>query len=142
MRHQDWESRLDRYLTAQRAAEFCYGQLDCALFAAGAVAAMTGVDPAENLRGRYATLREGLELLTTVLGDTSLPEALSGHFGFEEFQNVKFAGRGDIALVRDPATDDELLGIVDLSGARVALVARTGLQFAPVAAIVRAWRVK
>ncbi len=50
-----WRGRLVAYLARTRGQPFVWGQLDCGLFSAGAIEAMTGVDPAAALRGRYAT---------------------------------------------------------------------------------------
>lgn len=59
----DWRARLTVYVTASPAPVFAYGRHDCALFAAGAVMAMTGQDFAAGYRGRYTTLRGGLCML-------------------------------------------------------------------------------
>lgn len=52
-----WEPRLRLYLEEQRHAPFAWGRNDCALFVAGAVAAMTGVDLAAAFRGGYSDAR-------------------------------------------------------------------------------------
>ena len=52
-RYPDWPSRLERYLQAARGRPFSWGENDCALFACGAVAAMTGEDPASRFRAGY-----------------------------------------------------------------------------------------
>jgi len=62
-RTHDWRGRLTAFLAAKARAPFVYGEHDCALFAAGAVEAMTGVDPAAEWRGRYTTWRGGLRVL-------------------------------------------------------------------------------
>lgn len=59
----DWRSRLIAYLGQVSARPFAPGTHDCALFFAGAVEAMTGVDYAKPYRGRYTTLRGGLRVL-------------------------------------------------------------------------------
>lgn len=52
----DWEQRLAAYLEPlMTGARFEWGALDCALFAADAVLAMTGHDIAAPFRGRYST---------------------------------------------------------------------------------------
>lgn len=52
----DWEPRLAAYLEPLMAgARFEWGTLDCALFAADAVLAMTGHDIAAPFRGKYST---------------------------------------------------------------------------------------
>lgn len=62
-RRPDWLAQLTRYLEEARRLAFDPGAHDCALFAAGAVWAMTGVDLARAWRGTYSTLDEGLALL-------------------------------------------------------------------------------
>ncbi len=59
----DWQPRLVRWLELSARRPFEPGRHDCALFLAGAVEAMTGVDPAAPFRGRYTTLRGGLRIL-------------------------------------------------------------------------------
>lgn len=46
---------LQSYIARTRAARFVWGENDCALWAAGAVKACVGVDPAADLRGQYAS---------------------------------------------------------------------------------------
>lgn len=59
VRFPDWDVRLQAYIFAVQDAVFEHGALDCALFVAGAVNVMTGVDLAKGLRG-YKTEAEGL----------------------------------------------------------------------------------
>lgn len=63
IRRADWPARLAAYLAVEAGTPFVPGTSDCALFAAGAVAAMTGSDPAARWRGRYSTARGGLRVL-------------------------------------------------------------------------------
>ena len=63
MRLYNWEARLTAYLSRVAREGFAWGRHDCALFAAGAVEAVTGIDPAAAWRGRYRTLAGGLRLM-------------------------------------------------------------------------------
>jgi hypothetical protein len=86
----DWRPRLTAWLHTVRHMPFEEGRHDCALFAAGAVAAMTGVDFAAPFRGRYTTTRGGMRVLRRAgfadhialaaahLPQTSLPWVLEG----------------------------------------------------------------
>lgn len=51
----DWDARLAAYLEPLRERAFEWGTHDCCTFSAGAVLAMTGVDPMPEFRGRYRT---------------------------------------------------------------------------------------
>ena len=62
-RYADWQARLHVYLASVARAPLAYGQHDCALFAADAICAMTGLDLAARYRGRYDSLAGGLQLL-------------------------------------------------------------------------------
>jgi hypothetical protein len=53
VRYSDWEERLAVYRDRVEEEPFVWGTHDCALFAAGCVNAMTGVDPAAAFRGTY-----------------------------------------------------------------------------------------
>ncbi|GAA4218607.1 hypothetical protein GCM10022253_19400 [Sphingomonas endophytica] len=90
----DWEQRLHDYVSALEGASFAWGTLDCALFAAGAVRAQTGVDPAADFRDRYrsaagsvrALRRFGAGTLAATI-DARLPGIAPA-----------FARRGDIVM--------------------------------------------
>jgi hypothetical protein len=62
-RYSFWRTALFNYAQAVAAKPFQWGEHDCALFAAGAVQAMTGEDFAAGYRGRYSTLTGGLRHL-------------------------------------------------------------------------------
>ena len=125
----DWRSRLVAYVETVRIRPFAYGSHDCALFSAGAVQAMTGVDLAEDYRGRYTSLKEGLKLA----GGTHLAVLQSS---FEVIPTA-FAGVGDIALIGEvgfPA-----MGIFD--GEHILVLREEGLGLMPRAAATCAYRV-
>jgi hypothetical protein len=101
-----WQGRLVEYLVRARRTPFKEGQHDCALFAAGAVAAMTGTDIAQGWRGRYRTTAGGMRVLRR--------EGFSDHVAlvahhFAEVPVVQ-ARPGDIAVVNSP--DGAALGVV------------------------------
>lgn len=54
-RRSTWEADLSDYMTSVRDRPFEWGVHDCALFAAGAVIAITGVDPIPEYRGAYVS---------------------------------------------------------------------------------------
>jgi len=65
-RYADWRTRLSVYLHEVAHKPFQWGEHDCALFAAGAVQAMTGEDFASDHRAKYKTLIGGLRRLKQV----------------------------------------------------------------------------
>lgn len=125
----DWRPRLVAYLAEVRTRPFAYGTHDCALFAAGAVEAMTGHDLAAEFRGRYASLKEGLKL-----AKGSHLQILRQHF---EPVPTAFAAVGDLALIGEvgfPA-----LGIFE--GEMILVLREDGLGLISRAAATQAWKV-
>lgn len=75
----DWRQRLRAYISECRRKPFRPGQHDCALFAAGAVEALTGMDPAASWRGKYRSLKAGQAALQEA-GFTDHIEAVASLF--------------------------------------------------------------
>jgi hypothetical protein len=105
-RTEGWQGRLVAYLAQARRTVFQEGQHDCALFAAGAVAAMTGTDIAQGWRGRYRSTAGGMRVLRR-MGFADHVALVAHHF--DEIAVVQ-ACPGDIAVVDGP--DGAALGIV------------------------------
>ncbi len=126
-----WQARLAAYLNDCSRRPLVYGQHDCALFAAGAVQAMTGLDLAADWRGRYATLRGGLRVLRAqgyadqvALAAAHLPEAATPR-------------PGDLAVIDTP--HGPALGVVQ--GAMVYVLGEDRLSLVPVSAAIRFFEV-
>lgn len=67
-RLQDWPIRLEALLQARMGAPFEWGARDCCLWAADAVLAITGHDPAADIRGTYADEAEALAMVRRLHG--------------------------------------------------------------------------
>lgn len=132
-RSDSWEQALADYLLANRNATFAWGRCDCVLFCAGAIAAMTGIDPAAAVRGRYATAI-GARRAMTRRGWADIPAIASAHF--EEI-GPAIAGRGDVVF------DGKSLGVC--IGRFACFVGEedgaAGLVQQPLSQWSRAWRV-
>lgn len=128
----DWRRRLELYLADAARVPFAHGTHDCALFAAGAVKAMTGHDPAADYRGRYGSFKEGLRALRASGDSDHL--ALADRL-FEAIP-VATARPGDLAAVPMPRP---ALGVVQ--GELIYLVGDEGLRLVPLTSATRAWRV-
>lgn len=103
----DWEDRLRTYLDRVAEDPFRWGQHDCALFAAGAIKAMTGFDPAADLRGTYSTKTGALEALREHCAGTLLRTAVHWLGAPKSIHQVK---RGDIVM-RDRFTLGVCVGL-------------------------------
>ncbi len=96
----DWAQKLNEYLVEAQnnvADDMLvdWGKNDCCTFAAGAVEAMTGVDPMAFARGHYATETGALRLIKRHGHDT-FAEILASIFG--EPAAPSFGGQGDIGI--------------------------------------------
>jgi len=94
MRKADWEQALADYLAGHGGAVFAWGKCDCAMFAAGAVEAMTGINPAADVRGKYKS-QAGAGRAIKQAGFADLGEWVSAKF--DEVPPA-FAQRGDIVM--------------------------------------------
>ena len=126
-----WRQRLDALFAARMSAPFAWGTHDCCLFAADAVLAQTGGDPAAEFRGMYVDARGALELLAELGGLT----AVAGRAG--DPVPALCAQVGDIGLVEHESR--ELLAVC--AGPVWLVPAEQGLAALPIDAATAAWRV-
>jgi hypothetical protein len=116
----DWRSKLSAIVEERRRLPHVYGENDCLLFVADCVAAMTGLDIAAKLRGRYDSASSGLSLIHAS-GYSDLC-ALLGEF-LEEI-HPSLARAGDVMAFETPETG-WALGMVN--GERVTVLHPDGL---------------
>jgi hypothetical protein len=136
MRFTDWKSRLVGYLAVAARTPFAEGRHDCALFLAGGVEAMTGVDPAAAWRGRNTTTRGGLRMLRKA----SFADHIAAVAATLPEIAPAFAAVGDAAVVADPQMSDVFaLGIVQ--GEMIYVLRPGGLGLMPMTSALRAFRV-
>jgi hypothetical protein len=139
-RHHDWEIRLDRYLIAAGKRSFEWGQFDCILFSLGGAEAMTGIDAASAIRGRYSTSLGAAKHMRRLYKAANLDHAcaaFAAEWAGEEISPL-MAQRGDIALADVPAAS---LGLVSLDGRTAVFLQESGIVKLPVRQCRRAWRV-
>ena len=79
MRNEFWLASLEAYLASKMYQPFEWGVHDCALFAAGAIQAMTGMDVASSYRGKYSDESGAYEVLEKVTGikNATVEDAMS-----------------------------------------------------------------
>lgn len=92
-RHRDWQSRLQACLAERRLRAFEWGRHDCCLFVCDCIEAMTGHDPAADVRG-YSTEREAARLVKKLGGMRGIA---GSRFGEEV--PVLMAQVGDVGLI-------------------------------------------
>lgn len=132
-RYADWPERLIAYIEDVQRAGFRPGRHDCALFAAGAVKAMTGTDLAAQFVGNYRTLAEGVTMLNSLGFDDHVALAAEA---LEEIPPL-MARAGDVAVVEGKL--DLSLGIVQ--GPYIYVLTENGIGPVPLTDAKRAFRV-
>jgi hypothetical protein len=128
----DWQQRFSEFAAERRSMPFEWGRNDCCLFAADAVLAIAGTDPAADLRGRYSDALGAMRLVEDqgglrAIAFTALGEAVS----------PLMAGVGDVVLITNEGR--ELLAIcngVDAIGPGL-----DGMVALSMAAAIAAWKV-
>lgn len=139
VRKEGWESLLNTHIENHLNRAQKWGQVDCFMFACSWVNIATGIDPAKEYHTRYKTKTGAYRLIKSFEGGLlSEAEKLFSGLGMVEVIPT-MARRGDIALV--PGNKDDAFGIVDLSGLRVAVQGKNGLDFAPLQTAIKTWRV-
>lgn len=135
----DWETRLNRQLMAAANRPFEWGSHDCALFVAGVIDAVLGVDPAGQWRGTYDSEYSALRRCMERVGggwETAIREGAAGL----RLRRVdpRFAHRGDVGLARG---SDGLICAVACVGSTWVGTGPGGLVDARTCDIVAAWQV-
>jgi hypothetical protein len=129
MRLHDWPERLAEYIENRRNEPFQYGTHDCCQFAAGAVTAITGENPA--IRWTYRNEVGAMRLIVSAGGLDKLVTQAMG-----EPVHPSRAGRGDVVLA-----ELELGPTVGVClGRECVFPADVGLTFRPRSVALTAWK--
>jgi hypothetical protein len=131
-RLQNWQTRLSEYLTANALTHFEYGSLDCGIFVAGAIEAMTGVDVAESLRGKYHSRREAFAEIRSLCGKATMEAVavyLAEQYGLKEVP-LSFAQRGDPVVLKKGRAST--LGVIAMHSTEVLMPYQNGILRVPI----------
>lgn len=132
MRLRDWKARLSDYLGQCARLPYQLGQHDCALFAAGAVLAVQGTDPAAQWRGRYTSKSAGLRLIR----QAGFADHIAATAAVLPEIAPSMAAAGDIAVLALDGVPS--LGVVQ--GEVLFVLRPSGLGHMPRSAMQRAFR--
>lgn len=128
----DWQPRLAALVAARLRAPFAWGVFDCCLFAADAVQAITGHDPAADLRGAYTTQGEAAAALGRLGGVAGVAASRAGPEVLPAL-----AQPGDVGLLIAPGT---MPALAIYGGTVWHAPSARGLASHPAEHITRAWR--
>lgn len=130
-----WEERLIGFIGSCSRSSFRPGQLDCALFFAHGMAAVTNLDLTIGYLGEYRTLADGYRLLKTN-GYEDHIDYFCHHF--PTLPSPLYATRGDGAVVEDE-NGHPAMGIVQ--GEFIYVMGMHGVGLVPLTAATKAVRV-
>lgn len=141
-RPHDWEHRLHAFLESEKAKPFAWGTHDCCIFAANWIQALTGVDIAEDFRGKYSD-EASCNALLAKLGYADVDAMITAQLTVKwQFPVVhpNFAHRGDLIQVEQPT--GSALCVVGLNGKHSHGVSEKGLvRLRTYHDATRAWRI-
>lgn len=129
----DWRARLSNVIEERRRIPFSE-ENNCGLFLADCIAAMTGIDLAASLRGKFKNRAEALVLLRQA-GYADLPAFLAGHL--VEI-HPSFARAGDVMAF--PSDETGWAGGI-VNGERVTVLSPNGLGTVSRDQAMRAFRI-
>jgi hypothetical protein len=136
----DAAEALGRLLAQRQGAPFAWGSHDCCLWAADAVQAQVGVDPAADLRGRYASGVQAQRVIAAAGGSLyAIARAALG----EPLRSPMLACAGDVGLVVGPVVDEDGVrpSLAVCLGEWWAMPSAHGLALRSLDAATVAWRV-
>ena len=122
---------------------FAWGVTDCCLFVASGVQAITGVDLAADMRGKYDSQASAFALIQSLSGGSTVADMLAyvadGN-ALTEWPKPLFARRGDLVTI--PNEEGELVaGIVSDNGKDVLSMGTDGVTNLSIQKVTRAWKV-
>lgn len=129
-----WPELLADYAAARMTTPFAWGSHDCVGFAAGGVAALTGLDPLAPLRGTYGSEAEAEAIIAADGNLFRLVCRLWAEAGLPPCPPT-LAQRGDTAWIQ--GENDQAMGLV--LGDSIAVPGPDRLAFYPLSAALRAW---
>jgi hypothetical protein len=131
----DWPLRLEAFVAARQQQPFAWGTQDCALFAADAVQALTGVDVAPPALRCHRHARAALRSMRAQGGLPAIAQAALG----TPIPPV-LAGVGDVLLTR-PSSQSHHPMLAVCNGASALAPGPFGLVSLSLAQVSHAWRV-
>ena len=143
LKKEHWQTQaFNDHLLAHELTPFEWGQNDCCLSAANAILATTGVDIADDFRGKYSTEAGAFMLIKAVTDGETVSDAVAhcaAKHGLIEHEYPLMAKRGDLVVIANG--DNLICGIVHLNGRHVVSVTEKGLVRLPISKVVRSWAV-
>jgi hypothetical protein len=141
-RQKHWATRAyHKFLVDRANTPFAWGTNDCALFAADGVKATTGIDIADDFRGKYTDEESAFALIKKLTGGSTVADAAAycaKKHGLTELKHLLMAKRGDLVVFEAP-TGALVAGLVHLNGRHIIAVGEGGAYRFSISKVLRAW---
>ncbi|MBS4049068.1 MAG: hypothetical protein KG075_22175 [Alphaproteobacteria bacterium] len=138
-RFDNWPALQASFIEQRRSIPIIWGQNDCVLFSLDQVAAITGLDAAADIRGKYNSAMGAARRMKALYGSPDLSVAatkFAARWGGIEIPTA-VCGRGDLVLHRSP--EGPALGVC--VGRQFVSPGENGLVWLPMKLALRGWRV-
>lgn len=117
----NWQSALNEVFDAYEVLDFEWGETDCFCFASDCIKATTGYGPMDMYKGLYDSEESAWDILREGRVIDGVHHRYNGLHGFwssflGEPKNIGGAAVGDIALVKVPYHENEIVGVVNDTG--------------------------
>lgn len=142
MKKKGWELELAREIKRAKEFGFIRGLNDCGIFVANCVKAMTGLDPAANLRGKYSDEAGAIKRLEKYNGKmlNVWLAFVKENNGIEEIPIAK-ATSGDVLYKPGIEGGLDLLAVVETGGRwAITMHSTHGIRILPISDFKKAWR--
>jgi hypothetical protein len=139
MRLDNWSGLQAAFIEQRRNMPIIWGQNDCVLLALDQVLAISGVDAAADIRGKYNTALGAARRMKSLYGSANLSvaaSAVAARWGGQEILPAA-CSRGDLVLHNSP--DGPALGVC--VGRQFISPGKIGLVWLSIKNAVRGWRV-
>ena len=140
-RRPDWPERLAAYVAEGAQVRFRWGEVDCCLWACGGIEAITGIDPAADLRGAYRDRAGAVDALRAFAGGglRETVEKLANRYGKPALPGPLYAQRGDLVIAEGPKDWPDGLGLC--LGATAVYLTPRGPRHVALEKALAAWRI-
>jgi hypothetical protein len=142
-RTEHWATReFHAFLLDRAKIPFAWGINDCCLFPADAIQSFTGVDLADDFRGKYTDQASAFAAIKVVANGETVADAAAycaAKHGLKEWPFPLQARRGDLVVIQESGS--LIAGVVHLNGRHVISVGEGGLVRLPITAVKRAWAI-
>lgn len=132
----NWPGKLALFIEEKRHQPFDWATNNCCFFACDWLAMLTGIDPAASFRGQVDNALSAQRIMARAGGVECVAEEASSRWRWAE-TTVKLARRGDVVVF--DTENGPALGVC--LGALAAFAGPNGVEFKPMAACRRAWRI-